>query len=49
MRSSISKASTISNEEHWLALTENDFLTIQWKMDKTDQKLDDMYRKWQAE
>ena len=29
VRSLISKASTISNEECWLALTEDDFLTIQ--------------------
>ena len=31
VRSSISKASTISDEEHQLALMEDDFLTIQWK------------------
>ena len=49
MRSSISKASTISDEECRLALTEDDFLTIQWKMDKTDQKLNDLYRNWQVE
>ena len=49
MRSSISKASTISDEEHQLALTEDDFLTIQWKMDKIDQKLTDLYTNWQAE
>ena len=49
VRSSISKASTISDEEHHLALTEDDFLTIQWKMDKIDQKLNDLYKKWQAE
>ena len=49
MRSSISKASTISDEEHQLALTEDDFVIIQWKMDKTDQKLNDLYRNWQAE
>ena len=49
VRSSISKASTISDEEHWLALTEDDFLAIQWKMDKTDQKLTNLYRNWQAE
>ena len=36
VRSSISKASTISNEERQLALTEDDFLAIQWKMDKID-------------
>ena len=29
MRSSISKASTISDEEHQLTLTEDDFLVIQ--------------------
>ena len=39
VKSFISKASTISDEECWLALTEDDFLTIQWKMDKIDQKL----------
>ena len=49
MRSSISKASTISDEEHRLALTEDDFLTIQWKMDKIDQTLNDLYRNWQVE
>ena len=37
VRSSISKASTISDEECRLALTEDDFLTIQWKMDKINQ------------
>ena len=49
VRSSISKASTISDEEHKLTLTEDDFLTIQWKMDKIDQKLTDLYENWQAE
>ena len=49
VRSSISKASTISDEECQLALTEDDFLTIQWKMDKIDQKLNDLYQNWQAE
>ena len=49
VRNSISKASTISDEECWLALTDDDFLTIQWKMDKTDQKLNDLYRNWQVE
>ena len=44
VRSSISKASTILDEEHQLALTEDDFLTIQWKMDKIGQKLNDLYR-----
>ena len=49
MRSSISKASPILDEEHQLALTEDDFVIIQWKMDKIDQKLNDLYRIWQAE
>ena len=39
VRSSISKASTISDKEHWLALTKDNFLTIQLKMDRIDQKL----------
>ena len=41
MRGSISKASTISDNEYQLTLTEDDFLAIQWKMDKIDQKLND--------
>ena len=49
VRRSISKASTISDEECQLALTEDNFLTIQWKMDKIDQKLTDLYGSWQAE
>ena len=49
VRSSISKASTISDEECQLALTEDDFLAIQWKIDKIDQKLADLYGCWQAE
>ena len=47
--SSISKASTISDDEHQLALMEDGFLAIWWKMDKTDQKLADLYGNWQAE
>ena len=49
VRNSISKASTISNEGCWLALTENDFLTIQQKMDRIDQNLTDPYGNWQVE
>ena len=49
MRSSISEASTISDEECQLTLTGDDFLTIQWKMDEIDQKLHDLYWNWQAE
>ena len=37
VRSSISKDSTISDEECQLTLTEDDFLFIQQKMDKIDQ------------
>ena len=47
--SSISKASAILDEEHQLALMEDDFLAIQWKMDKIDQKFNDLYKNWQAE
>ena len=47
--SSISKASTISDEEHQLELTEDDLIVIQWKMDRVDQKLNDLYRNWQTE
>ena len=49
VRSSISKTSTISDEECQLALMEDGFLTIQWKMDRIDQKLADLYGNWQAE
>ena len=30
-------------------MTEGDFIAIQWKMDRIDQKLGDLYRNWQAE
>ena len=49
VRSSISKASTISDKEHQLALMEDDFLTIQWKIDRIDPKLAHLYGNWQAE
>ena len=49
MRSAISKASTISDEECRMELNEDDCLSIQWKMDKIDQKLSNLYRNWQAE
>ena len=48
-RNSISRASTISAEECQLTLTEDDFLIIQRKMDKIDQRLDELYKNWQAE
>ena len=47
VRNSISRASTISAEEHHLNLTETDFLVI--KMDKIDQRPDGLYQNWQAE
>ena len=49
IRKSVSRASTISVEEHQLTLTEDDFLAIQRKMDKIDQRLDESYKNWQAE
>ena len=48
VRNTVSRA-TISAEEHQLALTEEDFLAIQKKMDKIDQRLDDLYKNWHAE
>ena len=49
VRNSISRASTISAEEHHLTLTEDDFLAIQKKLDKINQRLDDLYKNWHAE
>ena len=49
VRNSISRASTISAEEHHLTLTETDFLVIKRKMDKIDHRLDGLYQNWQAE
>ena len=49
VRNSISRASTISAEEHQLTLTEDDFLAIQRKMDKINWRLDKLYKNWQAE
>ena len=49
VRNSISRASTISAEECQLTLTEDDFLVIQRKMDKIDQRLDELYKNWHAE
>ena len=48
-RSTLSRASTISAEEHRMALTETDFITIKQKMNKIDQRLDGLYLNWQAE
>ena len=49
VRNTVSRASTISAEECQLALTKEDFLAIQKKMDKIDQRLDDLYKNWHAE
>ena len=49
VRNAISRASTISAEEWQLALTEDDFSVIKKKMDKIDQRLDDLYRNLHAE
>ena len=49
VRNSVSRASTISAEECLLTLTEDDFSDIKKKMDKIDQRLDDLYKNWHAE
>ena len=48
-RESLSRASTISVEEHQTTLTKTDFRCIKEKMNKIDQKLDGLYKNWQAE
>ena len=42
-RESLSRPSTISVEEHRMALTRTDFRNIKEKMNKTYQKLDGLY------
>ena len=49
VRNSISRASTISAEEQQMALSEEDFSVIKKKMDKIDQRLDNLYKNWHAE
>ena len=49
VRNSISRASTISAEERQMALTEKEFSVIRKKMDKIDQRLDNLYKNWHAE
>ena len=46
---SMSRASTISAEERQMALTEKEFSMIKKKMDKIDQRLNEMYKYWHAE
>ena len=48
-RESLSRASTISVEEHRMALTRTDFKNIKEKMNKINQRLDGLYQNWQAE
>ena len=49
VRSSISRASTISAEEQQMALIEKEFSMIKKKMDKIDHRLDELYKNWHAE
>ena len=49
VRNSVSRASTISAEECQLALTEDNFLALQRKMDKINQRLDELYKNCHAE
>ena len=49
VRNSVSRASNFSAEECQLTLTVDDFLAIQRKMDKINQRLDELYRNWHAE
>ena len=49
VRNSVSRASTISAEECQLTLTEDDFMAIQRKRNKIDQRLDELYKNWHAE
>ena len=48
-RESLSRASTVSVEEYQTALTKTDFRCIKEKMNKIDQKLEGLYKNWQAE
>ena len=48
-RESLSRASSISVEDHQMALTRTDFRNIKEKMNKIDQRLDGLYQNWQAE
>ena len=49
VRSSISRASTISAEERQMALAEKEFSMIKKKIDKIDHRLDELYKNWHAE
>ena len=45
----LSRASTILAEERWMALTETDFINLNEKMNKIDQRIDGLYQNGQAE
>ena len=49
VRNLVSRVSTISAEERQLTLTEKDFSAIKKKMDKIDQRLDNLYKNWHVE
>ena len=48
-RGTFSRASTISVEEHQMALSETDFVNIKEKMNEIDQRIESLYQNWQAE
>ena len=48
-RNTFSRTSTISAEEHQMALSETDFINIKEKMNKIDKRIDGLYQNWQAE
>ena len=48
-RNMFSRASTISVEEHKMALTATDLGHIKEKMNKIDQRIDGLFQNWQAE
>ena len=48
-RNTLSRASTISAEEHRMKLSETDFINIKEKMNKIYQRIDGLYQNWQAE
>ena len=47
MRGTINRASTISDEDHRMEMRMT--IIVQWKIDRIDNKLSDLYRNWQAE
>ena len=48
-RHTLSRAPTISAEEHRMKLSETDFIHIKEKMKKIDQRIDGLYQNWQVE